>query len=113
MNAANELLTFIENSPSMFHSIETIKGMLDEAGFTYLPESARWDVKQGGDYYTIRNHSSIIAFRVGEKLTDYHFQMCASHSVTRTIGVMTFSTVVYISPCLYIPAIKKREGKSA
>ena len=32
MNAANELLTFIENSPSMFHSIETIKGMLDEAG---------------------------------------------------------------------------------
>ena len=29
MNAANELLTFIENSPSMFHSIETIKGMLD------------------------------------------------------------------------------------
>ena len=69
MNAANELLTFIENSPSMFHSIETIKGMLDEAGFTYLPESARWDVKQGGDYYTIRNHSSIIAFRVGEKLT--------------------------------------------
>ena len=48
MNAAKELLTFIENSPSMFHSIETIKGMLDEAGFTYLPESARWDVKQGG-----------------------------------------------------------------
>ena len=38
MNAAKELLTFIENSPSMFHSIETIKGMLDEAGFTYLPE---------------------------------------------------------------------------
>ena len=32
MNAAKELLTFIENSPSMFHSIETIKGMLDEAG---------------------------------------------------------------------------------
>ena len=46
MNAANELLTFIENSPSMFHSIETIKGMLDEAGFTYLPESARWDTSR-------------------------------------------------------------------
>ena len=39
MNAAKELLTFIENSPSMFHSIETIKGMLDEAGsvsYTHL-----------------------------------------------------------------------------
>ena len=70
MNAAKELLTFIENSPSMFHSIETIKGMLEEAGFTYLPERTRWDVKQGGTYYTIRNHSSIIAFRVGKELGD-------------------------------------------
>ena len=51
MNAANELLTFIENSPSMFHSIETIKGMLDEAGFTYLPESARWDVNRAEILY--------------------------------------------------------------
>ena len=42
MNAAKELLTFIENSPSMFHSIETIKGMLDETGFTYLPERTCW-----------------------------------------------------------------------
>ena len=87
MNAAKELLTFIENSPSMFHSIETIKGMLDEAGFTYLPERTRWDVKQGGTYYTIRNHSSIIAFRVGKELGDYHFQMCASHSDSPTYKI--------------------------
>lgn len=87
MNAAKELLTFIENSPSMFHSIETIKGMLDEAGFTYLPERTRWDVKQGGTYYTIRNHSSIIAFRVGKELGDYHSR-CAPptviHRLTRS-----------------------------
>ena len=44
-------------------------------------------MKQGGDYYTIRNHSSIIAFRVGEKLTDYHFQMCASHSDSPTYKI--------------------------
>ena len=87
MNAAKELLTFIENSPSMFHSIETIKGMLEEAGFTYLPERTRWDVKQGGTYYTIRNHSSIIAFRVGKELGDYHFQMCASHSDSPTYKI--------------------------
>ena len=87
MNAAKELLTFIENSPSMFHSIETIKGMLDEAGFTYLPERTCWDVKQGGTYYTIRNHSSIIAFRVGKELGDYHFQMCASHSDSPTYKI--------------------------
>ncbi len=87
MNAARELLTFIENSPSMFHSIETIRKMLDEAGFVYLPEREHWDIEKGGDYYTVRNHSSIIAFYVGNELSDYHFQMCASHSDSPTYKV--------------------------
>lgn len=80
---SNELIQFIESSPSMFHSIKTIRTYLDEAGFTYLPESKAWDVKAGGKYYTIRNHSSLIAFKVGNDLDSYHFQMCASHSVHR------------------------------
>ncbi|MEI3243870.1 MAG: hypothetical protein V8R98_04625 [Holdemanella sp.] len=36
--------------------------MFTEAGFTYLPETKAWDVKAGGDYHPIRNHSSLIAF---------------------------------------------------
>ena len=36
---SNELIQFIESSPSMFHSIKTIRTYLDEAGFTYLPET--------------------------------------------------------------------------
>jgi aspartyl aminopeptidase len=93
-SAAGELLTFIRKSPSMFHSVETIRGMLDAAGFTYLPESAHWEVKPGGDYYTIRNHSSILAFRVGEKLTDYHFQMCASHSDSPTYKIKSVPEII-------------------
>lgn len=38
LDTSNELLEFIENSPSMFHSIETIKKYLKTAGFEYLPE---------------------------------------------------------------------------
>lgn len=84
---SNELIQFIESSPSMFHSIKTIRTYLDEAGFTYLPESKAWDVKAGGKYYTIRNHSSLIAFKVGNSLDSYHFQMCASHSDSPTYKV--------------------------
>ena len=84
---SNELIQFIESSPSMFHSIKTIRTYLDEAGFTYLPESKAWDVKAGGKYYTIRNHSSLIAFKVGKELDSYHFQMCASHSDSPTYKV--------------------------
>ena len=84
---SNELIQFIESSPSMFHSIKTIRTYLEEDGFTYLPESCAWDVKEGGKYYTIRNHSSLIAFKVGKDLDSYHFQMCASHSDSPTYKV--------------------------
>ena len=71
---SNELIQFIESSPSMFHSIKTIRTYLEEDGFTYLPESCAWAVKEGGKYYTIRNHSSLIAFKVGNDMDSYHFQ---------------------------------------
>ena len=93
--AAEELVSFIEKSPSMFHSASTIRGYLDEAGFTYLPETAAWEVVPGGRYYTCRNNSSVIAWKVGEKVDDeassYHFQLAASHSDSPTFKLKTVS----------------------
>ncbi len=92
MNAkeiSQELLTFIQHSPSMFHSISSIQKYLDDASFTYLPENSSWNLEKGKQYYTIRNHSSLIAFKVGQTLDDYHFQMCASHSDSPTFKVKT------------------------
>ena len=92
MDTTKELLYFIEKSPSMFHSIETIRGYLDDAGFTYLPESHKWALERGntgGMYYTVRNRSSIIAFKIGSavEVDSYHFQMCASHSDSPTYKI--------------------------
>lgn len=84
---SKELLQFIQDSPSMFHSIKTIQTYLDKADFIYLPEEEKWNLEKGKNYYTIRNHSSIIAFKVGEQLDDYHFQMCASHSDSPTYKI--------------------------
>lgn len=77
-----ELMDFIGTSPSMFHSIENISRYLENAGFTYLPEVHRWKVEKGGMYYTTRNRSSVIAFKIGDSIDEnaYHFQICASHS---------------------------------
>ena len=84
---SKELLQFIQDSPSMFHSIKTVKTYLDKAGFTYLPEGKAWSIKKGGHYYTTRNHSSIIAFKIGKTLDDYHFQLTAAHSDSPTYKV--------------------------
>ena len=92
MDTTKELLHFIETSPSMFHSIEIIRGYFDDAGFTYLPESHKWaleNMSAGGMYYTVRNRSSIIAFKIGSAVEadSYHFQMCASHSDSPTYKI--------------------------
>ena len=54
MREIEELLKFIKNSPSMFHTIETISKELKAAGFQYLPETRDWELKAGGAYYTTR-----------------------------------------------------------
>ncbi len=89
LELAEELVGFIGRSPSMFHTACTIREYLDAAGFTYLPESDVWHVDRGGSYYTVRNNSSVVAFKVGEHLSleRYHFQMTASHADSPTYKV--------------------------
>lgn len=70
LETSERLIDFIHRCPSMFHTAATIGARLDQAGFTYLPESDAWDVVPGGSYYTTRNGSSVIAFRVGEDALD-------------------------------------------
>lgn len=77
---SKEVLDFIKKCPSCFHSVNQLAKMLENAGFTYLRECESWDLKRGGKYYTTRNGSSIIAFNIGEKLDNYHFQITSSHS---------------------------------
>ena len=84
---SKELLTFIDSSKSMFHTVDTMKKYFDKAGYIFLPENAKWEIKKGGNYYTTRNNSSILAFQVGEELSDYHFQITAAHSDSPTYKV--------------------------
>lgn len=79
LKVSQELIDFIEKSPSVFHAAKTIAQTLDEAGFTRLEEGKTWNIQKGGDYYTSRNDSSILAFRVGKDLQDLHYQLVASH----------------------------------
>ena len=81
VNATSKnLLTFIKNSPSCFHAISSIKKVLKREGFIELNESDLFNLKQNEKYYVTRNDSSIIAFKVGEQLDNYSFNIVASHS---------------------------------
>ena len=84
MENSKELISFINNSPSMFHSIDTIEKYFKENNFIYLKENELWKISKGNNYYTKRNNSSIIGFKVGNKLDNYHYQIISSHSDSPT-----------------------------
>jgi aspartyl aminopeptidase len=56
------LLGFLDASPTPYHAVSNIVGMLENAGFTFLDERSDWTLEEGGRYYTTRNASSVIAF---------------------------------------------------
>ena len=88
MNAQHikELFQFIENSPSCFHAIETIRKKLNDEGFIELVEGRSWQIEKGKKYYVTRNLSSIIAFKIPEN--DFkNFHIVASHSDSPTFKI--------------------------
>ena len=80
MKTISELASFIKSAPTAFHAVEKISDILREDGFEELKEQKKWSLEPGKGYYITRNHSSIIAFKAGGDLSDYSFQVTASHS---------------------------------
>ena len=64
---ANELISFIQSSPTPFHAVSTAKQILAKAGFIELVEREPWvdKVQRGKKYFVTRNGTSLIAFGVG------------------------------------------------
>lgn len=78
-----ELLGFLNESPTCFHAIAAIEKRLSDEGYEKLTEGMKWDLQENGKYYVTRNSSSIIAFRIPAK--DFTgFMIGASHSDSPT-----------------------------
>lgn len=84
---AKELMSFIKDSPTCFHAVANMAAMLEAEGYQELLEGKPWDVVPGGKYYVTRNQSSIIAVNVGTDLSEYSFNVAASHSDSPTFKV--------------------------
>lgn len=83
---SQELLDFIEKSPTAFHAVAQMKSQLLEAGFQELKENKRWEIQKGGNYFVTRNDSSLIAFSIPENgISKMH--ILASHSDSPTFKI--------------------------
>ncbi len=76
----NDLIQFLNASPTAYQAAEQLETRLESKGFTKLEETSEWKLKTGGKYFVARNQSSIIAFALGNKKPNLTgFRMAAAH----------------------------------
>ncbi|MBS3955537.1 MAG: M18 family aminopeptidase [Methylomicrobium sp.] len=75
------LLDFIDASPSSWHAVNSIEKKLLDCEFVRLNEQDGRHLKQGGRYYVVRDDSSIIVFVMGQKpLAETGFKIIGAHT---------------------------------
>ncbi len=76
-----QLMAFLDASPTPFHAAENMASALRDAGFSELNERDDWALQPGKGYYTLRNGSSIVAFRVGKgDVAESGWKMVGAHT---------------------------------
>jgi len=85
-----QLIEFIQRSPTPFHATLEMRSRLLDAGFVMLSESERWKLKAGGRYLVVRNDSSIVAFTLSDGTP--------SETGFRMVGAHTDSPCLHIKP---------------
>ncbi|MDC0663525.1 M18 family aminopeptidase [Marinobacter sp. SS21] len=75
------LLTFLERSPTPWHAVARMAEQLDQAGFQRLDERDAWQLESSCGYYVVRNGSSLVAFRTGSgRPIERGIRMVGAHS---------------------------------
>ena len=75
----DDLVEFLQESVTPFHAAATAESWLRAAGFTRLEEADYWNLEPGKGYYTTRNGSSVVAWRVPDHAIG-GWRIVASHS---------------------------------
>ncbi|MGR9093143.1 MAG: M18 family aminopeptidase [Gammaproteobacteria bacterium] len=75
-----DLLDYLDNSPTPFHATRNLAGALEQAGFTRLDEAAAWSVEAAGRYFITRGDSALIAFTLAGDLAGTGIRMIGSHT---------------------------------
>ena len=84
----DDLVEFLQESVTPFHAATTAESWLRAAGFTRLEEADYWNLEPGKGYYTTRNGSSVVAWRVPDHAIG-GWRIVASHSDSPTWKIKT------------------------
>ena len=78
---AENMLDFIYNSPTQFNAVEVSAEMLEKNGFEKLNPKENWKLEVGKKYYTTKNSSALVAFKVNsDEVEKEGFRIIGSHT---------------------------------
>ncbi|HSI24280.1 MAG TPA: M18 family aminopeptidase, partial [Methylotenera sp.] len=78
---AQDLLNFIDASPSPWHAVHSTAQRLSQQAYTQLQETEAWQLQAGNGYFVVRGGASIIAFIIGKQpLIESGFRMIGAHT---------------------------------
>ena len=90
----DDLLDFLNHSHSEFNSANNVRKILKSNGFIELNEKDDYKVEKGANYFIVRNDSSVIAFKVPKKLSNFCFSITASHLDSSCLKVKMENDIV-------------------
>jgi aspartyl aminopeptidase len=81
LDRVDDLLSFIDSSPTPYHAVATTIERLERAGFTALDEGEAWSLGAGARHYVVRAGGSLAAFEVGQRApADAGFRIVGAHT---------------------------------
>ncbi len=85
---AKGLMNFIDESPSSFHAVKSIKEILSKEGFKEIKFEDKWDLEKEGKYYVVKNNSAIIGFVIGKgEIEEDGFKLIGAHTDAPTFRI--------------------------
>lgn len=80
---AKELMSFIDNSPTPYHTVENCIDILKNNNFQELDIKKSWNLSEGNSYFVSPYNTSLFAFTIGNNLNENHtIRLSASHTDT-------------------------------
>jgi aspartyl aminopeptidase len=77
----DDLLAFIDRSPTPYHAVVEVAARLEAAGYSRLDESEFWSLSPGDRRYVVRAGGSLAAFEVGATSpADAGFRVVGAHT---------------------------------
>ncbi len=85
------LFDFLAAAKTAYHTVDALRERLRLSGYSEIYEGDNTELRDGGKYYTVRNGSSLIAFRYNSRARG--FMIAASHSDTPAFRVKMDSDI--------------------